>query len=294
VLKSLAILALAFNILPVQTYAQPDKAQHTPKTDKPSATVARVAPQDADSPALQAESKNHINADVRIVSTPEKDGWDKTAFWVNAALAFAGIVGVTIGVCTLWLIRAQVAEMRKQADLMAGQLEEMKKAREIENKTLILQYRPKVIVRNVRALEFSSALYRPGECQIRFTIVNVGGSPAHIVSGGNLKLISALGYTVDNVALHDGDEFVIPEFTLEPGQQNIFDGRLTTGTDNDEGWIAYRKGRSTSPSRYLYLMGTIWYQDDLNIPRATGVSRKYDISTKTFAPMKESEEEYTD
>jgi hypothetical protein len=41
-------------------------------------------------------------------------------------------------------------------------------------------------------------------------------------------------------------------------------------------------------------MGTIYYIDDLNIPRATGISRKYDAKNEAFEPQTDSENEYTD
>jgi hypothetical protein len=56
-------------------------------------------------------------------------------------------------------------------------------------------------------------------------------------------------------------------------------------------WIETYKGAS---SHRIFLLGTIWYRDDLDIPRQTGLHRSYDPKTKLFTPQKDSEEEYSD
>jgi hypothetical protein len=111
--KALAIIALAFNVLPVQAY--------TPQADKPSAPIAWVAPQNMESKELQAEAKNHIDADVRVISTPAKDGYDKAAFWFSVTLVVVGILGVGIGIGTLLFLRSQTAHIKRQADVMKEQ-----------------------------------------------------------------------------------------------------------------------------------------------------------------------------
>ena len=107
--RFLAIFALALYILPVQAYAQPDKTQQTYKSDKPSLPAAPIVPQQGDSPSLQNEAKDHIDADVRVVSAPGKDCYDKAAFWVNLALVAVGFAGVIAAVCTLKKIERQTA-----------------------------------------------------------------------------------------------------------------------------------------------------------------------------------------
>jgi hypothetical protein len=86
-LKSLAILVLAFNVFPMQTYAQTNEKQQTSNSDKPSTPIAPVAPQQKYSPQLQPKDQNHVQADVRVISAPNKDGYDRAAFYVNLALA---------------------------------------------------------------------------------------------------------------------------------------------------------------------------------------------------------------
>jgi hypothetical protein len=73
------------------------------------------------SPAQQAPN-SHAEADVRVVSTPPKDRYDKAAFWINAALAGVGFIGVGIGIGTLLFLRSQTAQIKRQADQMERQL----------------------------------------------------------------------------------------------------------------------------------------------------------------------------
>ena len=88
--------------------------------------------------------------------------WADWGYW-----AFGGLL-VIVGFFQVWLLRSQADLMREQAEissgtlsaierqanLMAGQLTEMEKSRDVQTKTLILQYRPKVIVRARKRIRF--------------------------------------------------------------------------------------------------------------------------------------------
>jgi hypothetical protein len=191
-------------------------------------------------------------------------------------------------------MRLQWKAMGVQATHMAGQLTEMQESRKIENRTLILQYRPRIVIRNAKVLNFSFELGEPGECEMRFIMVNTGGSPAYITAGGFIQLLSLIGHNVGKIEIKDGDRVAISQFTLQPGQQVTVEEVLPTGTVNNLEWANFREGIQTEPLKYLYLIGTIYYLDDLNIPRATGIHRKYNPKSEDFEPQKESESEYTD
>jgi hypothetical protein len=68
-----------------------------------------------------AQTKQDINADVRVISTPAKDWWDVTTFILNVVLASVGLAGVAIGVSTLRKVERQirVAEADTQAMIRA-------------------------------------------------------------------------------------------------------------------------------------------------------------------------------
>jgi hypothetical protein len=295
-LTALRIIALSLLIFPMQTYAQSDKAQQASKGDKPSLPTTSFAQNEGGTPALKTEDRKHIDADVRVIQTPTKDSYDKAAFWINAALAGIGIIGVGIGIGTLLFLRRQTAHIKRQADQMEAQLQEMKKVSELENKTLILQYRPKVIVRNATAKAFSKEIgggvfSEPVRCVVAFQIVNIGGSPAHIVDGDIYLLSARASGLEEEIEFKESTHVGIGQRTLQPGEREAIEFGLDTRIPNDARWVEFYKGAS---SHSIFLLGTIWYRDDLEIPRQTGLHRSYDPKTKTFVPRRDSEEEYSD
>jgi hypothetical protein len=179
-----------------------------------------------------------------------------------------------------------------QAAHMEGQLTEMQESRKIQNKTLILQYRPKIVVRYARALEFNFRFGDMGEGRIKLRIVNTGGSSATI-TGGFFALWSSIGNEIGKIELLKGEDMVLGEFTLEPGQSDTIECLLLTGTENDVQWANFHAGLRSDPLLFMRLVGEIRYVDELGIPRATGVNRTYEPKTKWFSPSGE-EGEYTD
>jgi hypothetical protein len=73
------------------------------------AAGGRIAPEHQNSsPSLQAKSEEHIKADVWVIQSPPKDHYDKAAFWIGAALAGIGVLGIFIATWTVRTIKAQV------------------------------------------------------------------------------------------------------------------------------------------------------------------------------------------
>ncbi len=286
--------------------AKTQKAQQAESDQKPATPVTSPQVKQSESSAPQSKPEQHIQADVRIIEAPTKDRYDKTAFWVSIVLAGVGIAGIIIGVCTLRFLSSQAVEMRRQRIVMARtmlairrqaaqmeeQLKEMRKVSEIENKTLILQYRPRVILRNAILDGVSLDLQKIAEGKTSFQIVNVGGSPARII-GGHLQLLAITTGATDEIKTMEGNKYLLPNGTLQPGERGSSEVVLSTGAENDLGWIDFYQG-GTESKRYLYLLGQIWYRDDLDIPRQTGIYRKYNQKTRRFDPQKDSEEEYSD
>jgi len=164
-LKWLGIIALTFYIIPVQTHAQTNKAQLTPKSEKPTLQAAPVIPKHSDSPNLQPKSDKHVGADVWIVQTPAKDRYDKATFWVSAILVLIALGGVIYARKTLNAIEGQLAEI-KAAGL---QTDEMIANAGKQADAAINAARPFVMIEATRNGDF---LY--------FRAVNYGKSPAKI------------------------------------------------------------------------------------------------------------------
>jgi hypothetical protein len=306
-LRVLAFLALALYVLPVQTYAQTDKAQQGSKGDQPSPPVAPVAIKQNGGPKLQPEHHEHVDSDVRVISTPAKDRYDRAAFWANIALVVVGFLGIGVAIGTLRKIKTQTDEMKlqriamqkslaameTQAGHMAAQLEEMKQSREVESKILILQYRPKILVRGARVsdLNFSDS-NEPMRGEVRFTAVNTGGTGA-LITGGYAKMLCA-DASGGNFQFLEGGEELIGEFALQPGQETEFRRIMFTGAINSPEWVDGLRDAKPGSGKYLYLTGVIHYRDELEIPRQTSFSRNYDTKERKFVPSRNTDEEYAD
>jgi hypothetical protein len=118
-LKILAMLALLFLGLPNQAHAQTNKAE----SGIPSGKISPVAIQEeVDSPKLEPEDNKHVDANVKIISTSDKDAFDKATLIVGVILALVGIAGVGVGIHTLRYLGKQTAEMSLQRDAMVKSL----------------------------------------------------------------------------------------------------------------------------------------------------------------------------
>ncbi len=267
-MKYLAVLCLA-----VAMFTQPYNCATKNERDTANNTCSAFT--------LEDNSKAETKTDTPNARSPR--WYASSEWWLVIIAALTGLA-----------IAYQAREMTRATDVMQGQMVEMQKSRELENKTLVLQYRPKIIVRNAKALQFSFELGEPGECKMRFVMVNTGGSPAHITPGGFIQLMSATASKLGKVEIKQGDPVYISQFTLQPGQIVTVEEVLPTGTINSIAWANFREGIQGEHPRYLYLLGTVFYMDELSIPRATGIHRKYNPKTQEFEPQKDNESEYTD
>lgn len=105
--KYLAVFVLALAVVPLQADDQANQTQQASHSGKPSRPVPAIAPQQASSQSVQPAQENHVDADVRIVAAPEKDRYDKAAFWATLALVFVGFAGIGVGVGTLLILKRQ-------------------------------------------------------------------------------------------------------------------------------------------------------------------------------------------
>jgi hypothetical protein len=311
-LKQLAIIWIMLAGLITHIHAQ--EATH-PKPDTqashhPTPAVSPAVVEQDNAPTLQPDStKKQPGSEGKPfwIAFPPRDKYDWIAYGANLLLVGVGIAGVIVGTCTVLFIKAQVIEMRRQRIVMQRSLNAMirqskliEKQLEVENKTLVLQYRPRITVRDVRAKSFTKetsgggiGISKPVRCAMSLQIVNTGGSPAHIVEG-DIYLISARrGHDAEEAEaeVKESTHMGIGERTLQPGQWEIIEFGLDTGIPNDVRWTELYKGAS---SHSIVLLGTIWYRDELGIPRKTGLHREYQPKSRIFVRRKDSEEEYSD
>jgi len=123
--KVLAVFSIVLYVLPVQAYAQTHKAKQATKSAQPATPVPLVVPQQAPTPASQSEHKEHVQADVRVISTPSKDRWDIAGFCISVALAIVGVFGVRVAIKTLGHIETQANEMKLQRGILEKQATHM-------------------------------------------------------------------------------------------------------------------------------------------------------------------------
>ncbi len=113
----LAIFALPlFIFLPSQAYAQSHRTQEGASSQKPTSTTLPIVEQRNESPALQPEHKEQVNADVRIIQAPEKDAFDIATLIVNVVLAGVGIFGIIYARKTLRQISLQTTRLGEHAE----------------------------------------------------------------------------------------------------------------------------------------------------------------------------------
>jgi hypothetical protein len=157
-----------------------------------------------------------------------------------------------LGGLQVWLLWRTLGTIKRQADQMESQLSEMRRAADIENKHLILQYRPRIILRNAVASEFNLEATEI-EGFISFQVVNIGGSPAHIF-GDELQMLSIDATSVKGITSKEGNRFHLPPITLQAGERTRYEVTLKTGAAiNDLGWFNYF--RDELSARRLCLFG---------------------------------------
>lgn len=117
-LKGLGIVLVAFALIGCYGYAQAHKTQQAQADQKPASPGSQTGDQTRNSQSPETQSQQHIQADVRIIESPKKDAFDKTALGVSVVLALVGILGVWVGIKTLRFLSRQATEMLRQRIIM--------------------------------------------------------------------------------------------------------------------------------------------------------------------------------
>ncbi|HEY6448233.1 MAG TPA: hypothetical protein VIY53_17370 [Acidobacteriaceae bacterium] len=264
-LKYLAVFLFALLLIPFQAHAHPDEAQQASKGDNPPSAASKIAPKQANSPGLQSEGDQHVDADVRVISSAPKDIFDIAAFAATMVLV---AVAVWAGCLALKTLRA----IEKQAD--------------IANRMLIAQFRPKVIVRRIEL--FNGA----GNWNMHIEVENIGGTKA-ITKETKLYIRWRVGSERRCESLHDQR---IDSFALEAGEGRGINFLMSNnGRFNSKMDVFKMALREGTPNRYsLQVIGEIPYVDGSGAGKKTGFSRFLDIETMRFNASQNPEDEYQD
>lgn len=185
---------------------------------------------------------------------------------------------------TTWAIILTLAALIEQTRHSAKAAEVALEQIKIANATLILQFRPRITVREfvLQGNPFGYGGLGGG----RFTFTNVGGSRAtvqavfaesYVIQGNNLPI------QIDGEPQPIGGREI-----LYPGQTSFHHFRLRKPLDDDSS-DAIRLGNSS-----LYVLGWIEYVDDLKFYRVTRFARRYDRRRHRFFAIKDPEHENAD
>jgi hypothetical protein len=171
-----------------------------------------------------------------------------------------------------------------------------KESADTAQKAFLLQFRPKLIVRNfaipLRAESGRAAYYffRNELVGGQFYVANIGGGPATITE--SLCKVHWQKGPLPMRRPYEGDNGNNPVLgTIKAG------GRLTAIFQSDDplpisqleiGMMGY----DFSPSWTVYVMGWIEYSDDLGFGRRTAFCRKFDPTVNRFVPVKDPDYEH--
>ncbi len=177
-----------------------------------------------------------------------------------------------VGGFQVWLVWKTLGAIKRQAD--------------IANRTLIAQFRPKVIVRYIE-------LYNgAGLWGIHLLVGNTGGTNATI-KDGKIEVRWRVGNERRYDPLHRGS---IEGFSLGAGEEQSFNIAISDNSRFDSKMHVFRlaleEGR---PEKYLMqAVGEVRYVDDSGAGKKTGFFRVLDIQSLRFAASQNTEDEYQD
>jgi hypothetical protein len=120
----------------------------------------------ADSSKIQPEYKQHVQADVSVVSTPKRDKYDKAGFWINVCLVVVGFGAVVAAARTLGQIKEQANEMKLQRVAMEETLTAIKRQADM--------------MENAERGRITVTGDRLGDLSFVFTAKNIGKTSARV------------------------------------------------------------------------------------------------------------------
>jgi hypothetical protein len=183
--------------------------------------------------------------------------------------------------CGLWITSIwQWKAIKKQADVAGG-------AADISKQALLLQFRPKLIVRNVAIDQIeiipggkqSAPVLRGYPIAGQFYIANIGDSTATIN-----EILSMVLWQSDPLPMrrpYEGQNGICPLacIQLKPGQSTPWRFDSVKPLDVDQSIVLRWQNIGQPPRVNLYIMGWVEYSDDLGFVRRTAFCRQLNPQT---------------
>ncbi|MGO9647092.1 MAG: hypothetical protein ACLPOO_03470 [Terriglobales bacterium] len=236
----LTVVFVALALVALNGYSQTQEAKHAKSNQQPSPPIGGTPVEESNSGNLQSKPSQHIDADVRVIQTPKKDGYDLASFWVTLCLGIIGIVGVIVGICTFLTIRRQTLELS------------------IQNRNMVAKERARLEI--TFPDESESMIARPdGPIYLgsfRLNLKNIGGTAAYniVASYDAFGSESEIAPTSENLFY-----LVVPDFV----EGNSFEPTETLT-------INRRFSEAVAPAIfYVYLRCLIQYNDIFKQERNT-------------------------
>ena len=210
--------------------------------------------------------------------------WLSETFGNNALFAWLG------GIFAGWRAQPDVAISSSIAALAVvlalasiTQTRIVRKRLESVKADFVAAFRPKFIIRDVYAPHYNN-----GEpVEVRYTICNVGGSPAKIVeSSVAVEILRPTGLAL--VPQCNGRNSV-GDIKLNPGEVHHFGFRSPDVT-----WEKNLVKAGTANSPRLVFAGQLGYEDVRGVVRRTSFCRSFDVKRERFYPIEDPELEYAD
>jgi hypothetical protein len=187
-----------------------------------------------------------------------------------------------------------------QWSAIKAQSDAAKKSTDIASKTLLLQFRPKLIVRDV-AIDQVEETFRDGKQWVpvlkghpvvgRFYIANAGDSTATIK-----EILSMVFWQSDPLPMrrpYEDQSGVCPlARKLIPGQSICWPFDSVRPLDVDRGLVLRWQNIGHPPRVNLYIMGWIEYSDALGFVRRTTFCRQLNPQTLRFFKIEDSDYEH--
>jgi hypothetical protein len=261
-LKSLSALILVASVLLLSASgsgASPSNQPHTNQIEQTSsANHATAAPTAAVSNQHSAIPTSTQSASYTYnYYYPSPETW-LTFFGQIAAIVTAVLLTAFTG-GIWWTSIKQWGTLAKQVEIAKESAEAAKNSAESYRKSLAMQARPKLRIRQVHLVQKRPLL------AVDYVMVNIGGSPLHIVTSlvalRKLDQPPGLALYVQSV---DVNSNTIGHITLQAGERRRVRAHCNEGIDANELGV---------PS--LYFFGLITYKDDFGIHRETAFCRRY-------------------
>jgi hypothetical protein len=266
-MKALAILVVSIAVLlPIHGQEKTSKTTankgipsnpHQPQFP-PTTTIWNVVDQETTERQSDSPEKHPKNYLSRLFS-PEN--------LPNIGLFIVGFIGIGSAISTLKKIERQTAATEK---------------------SLILQFRPKVIIRGGHVVDAD----RLEEATMEFAITNIGASAATVLE---TELVAKLVNHPTPTFSFFEQSFPISLLKLGPGM-----GHLHTVTLDKETTAAIQqmdfdhRNKSGEGKKTILFAGTLQYRDELGILRRTGIFREYSAAKRRFVSLSDPDYEYAD